>query len=295
MKQTVTKQLLTEGEKFVMTFFNPLSFADQGVYDVINNLASLAARLIFAPLEESSFIMFSSLVDRKKEGKEHSPQQIKKSWSLLSFLIKSMAIVGLVIFTFGYNLSHAALLIYAGRTFTETTIAPILLRWQALYILIISLNGVSEAFTTAAMNQDQLDYFNRVLALLSLVLMGSSLVLTKMMGSIGLIVANSINMSGRIVHSSLFIKRFYGSSFIIRSLIPGAQSLLIIISTFFLLRASEVIFCCLTWSSLITHVVISGILFLILVLALYFCEKELFKNEHFSHLYARFIPRKKNE
>lgn len=41
MKQTVVKQLLTEGEKFVMTFFNPLSFAEQGVFELVNNLGEL--------------------------------------------------------------------------------------------------------------------------------------------------------------------------------------------------------------------------------------------------------------
>ena len=41
--QTVLKQLLTEGESIVMTFFHLLSFADQGVYNAISSLSSLAA------------------------------------------------------------------------------------------------------------------------------------------------------------------------------------------------------------------------------------------------------------
>ncbi|RYE12115.1 MAG: hypothetical protein EOP45_23430, partial [Sphingobacteriaceae bacterium] len=38
ISQTIIKQLLTEGERFVMTIFNPISFADQGTYDMIHNL-----------------------------------------------------------------------------------------------------------------------------------------------------------------------------------------------------------------------------------------------------------------
>lgn len=37
-KQSLIKQFLTEGERYIMTLFNILSFAEQGVYDVINNL-----------------------------------------------------------------------------------------------------------------------------------------------------------------------------------------------------------------------------------------------------------------
>lgn len=63
--QTLLKQLLTEGEKFVMTFWNPLSFEEQGKYDIVDNLSSLAARFVFAPIEESAYLLFTSLVERK--------------------------------------------------------------------------------------------------------------------------------------------------------------------------------------------------------------------------------------
>ena len=52
------------GEKYVMTVFNILSFGDQGVYDVINNLGSLAARFIFLPIEDSAYLVFSQTVAR---------------------------------------------------------------------------------------------------------------------------------------------------------------------------------------------------------------------------------------
>ncbi|XP_050413460.1 protein RFT1 homolog [Patella vulgata] len=63
-KQSFLKQLLTEGEKFVMTFFKVLSFADQGIYDVINNLGSMAARFIFLPIEENGYLFFSQSLTR---------------------------------------------------------------------------------------------------------------------------------------------------------------------------------------------------------------------------------------
>ncbi len=61
-KQGVLKQLLTEGERYVMTVFSVLTFTEQGVYDVVNNLGSLAARFLFLPIEESSYFYFAQVL-----------------------------------------------------------------------------------------------------------------------------------------------------------------------------------------------------------------------------------------
>ena len=79
-KQSILKQVLTEGddvinailasslssagERYVMTVLDVLSFSDQGVYDVINNLGSLAARFIFLPIEESFYLFFAKMLKR---------------------------------------------------------------------------------------------------------------------------------------------------------------------------------------------------------------------------------------
>ena len=47
-----------------MTVFGVLSFAQQGVYDVINNLGSLAARFVFQPVEESFYVFFAHTLYR---------------------------------------------------------------------------------------------------------------------------------------------------------------------------------------------------------------------------------------
>jgi len=65
LKQGFMKQLLTDGERYVMTFFNTLKFDQQGVYDVVNNLGSLAARFLFKPVETAAYFYFSQLVQRE--------------------------------------------------------------------------------------------------------------------------------------------------------------------------------------------------------------------------------------
>lgn len=64
VKQGVLKQILTEGEKYVMTVSPVLSFAQQATYDVVNNMGSLAARFIFRPIEDSCYFYYTQTIAR---------------------------------------------------------------------------------------------------------------------------------------------------------------------------------------------------------------------------------------
>ena len=74
-KQSFLKQILTEGERYVMTFLNVLSFGDQGIYDIVNNLGSMVARFIFLPIEESFYVFFAKVLERGRDVK--SQKQVR--------------------------------------------------------------------------------------------------------------------------------------------------------------------------------------------------------------------------
>ena len=57
-RQSLLKQLLTEGERYILSF-SSISMHDQGVFDIVNNLGSLFARFLFQPLEEGFYLYFS--------------------------------------------------------------------------------------------------------------------------------------------------------------------------------------------------------------------------------------------
>lgn len=59
VKQSVIKQVLTEGERYVMTISPVLTFSQQSIYDIVNNLGSLAAR----------YFVLNSQHYRKSQGK----------------------------------------------------------------------------------------------------------------------------------------------------------------------------------------------------------------------------------
>lgn len=66
-KQGILKQVLTEGEKYVMSVSPVLSFSEQATYDIVNNMGSLAARFIFRPIEDSSYFYFTQTIARDVE------------------------------------------------------------------------------------------------------------------------------------------------------------------------------------------------------------------------------------
>ena len=53
-----SKQLLTEGERFIVTFFNLFDLESQGMWDAITALGALFPRFIFRPLEEGYYLLF---------------------------------------------------------------------------------------------------------------------------------------------------------------------------------------------------------------------------------------------
>ncbi|KAI1294772.1 Protein RFT1 -like protein [Halotydeus destructor] len=277
LKQTIVKQLLTEGEKFVMTFFNPLSFSEQGIYDLVNNLGALAARFILQPVEESAYLVFSQFLDREKKPRDQSAESMATCRSVMTNVLKTMILVGLIIVCFGFNYSELALLMYAGRTFASG-IGTVLLRWQCLYTLFIAVNGVTECFTFAAMNKQQLDDFNRILIALSVIYLTSAYFLTTLLGSQGFVLANCINMSCRIIYSLQFIKKYYHDrkeTNPVKECIPDNKLIVIFIATFIALRISESSLCCHSLMDNFRHVAFGAILLLAVLSSVFFLEREL--------------------
>ena len=79
--------------------------------------------------------------------------------------------------------------------------------WTAryyLYVLIMAVNGITEAFVFAVIGSVELARYNAWLLLFSLLYVTASIVLLPW-GSVGLIAANCVNMTARIVYSCSFI------------------------------------------------------------------------------------------
>lgn len=239
---TFLKQFLTEGERYVMTFYPIINLAEQGVYDAINNLGSLPARLIFQQVEENSYLLFSSIVKRELPP-ERQQSQIKESLLICAKLVRFMFLFSLVLFVYGINCAQLALYLYGGSNFTTGSngaLAVRLLQWHCFYIVFIALNGILESYSFAAMSARAMKAFNYKMLALSGAFLVASLLTTTFFGSEGFIIANCLNMALRIAFSSRFIGHLGSSTLsFVRQCLPDLVTLLSFLLAFFALFSTH--------------------------------------------------------
>ncbi|XP_076249893.1 man(5)GlcNAc(2)-PP-dolichol translocation protein RFT1 isoform X2 [Rhynchophorus ferrugineus] len=212
VKQSVIKQILTEGERYVMTLSPVLTFSQQSVYDIVNNLGSLAARFIFRPIEESAYFYFTQMILRDETLTKQDQTKVAEAANVLSQLCKIVTSIGLFVVTFGQSYSYTLLFLYGGTKLVESTLPVTLLQFHCFAIVLLATNGVTEAYVFATMNNKQLDRYNYVMVLFSISFLILSYILTNILGPVGFIIANCINMSARIIHSLYYIHNKYLST-----------------------------------------------------------------------------------
>ncbi|XP_061477968.1 protein RFT1 homolog isoform X2 [Rhineura floridana] len=288
-KQSFLKQVLTEGERYVMTFLNVLNFGDQGVYDIVNNLGSLAARFIFLPIEESFYVYFAKVLERGKDIKFQKQDDISMAAAVLESLLKLVLLIGLTITVFGYAYSHLALDLYGGSMLSLGS-GPSLLRCYSLYVLLLAVNGVTECFTFASMSKEEVDRYNFVMLALSFVFLCMSYFLTYWQGSIGFILANCFNMGIRITHSIYYIYRYFAESPYrpLKGLLISPLLFVVYVICGVTTGVSEVFLCCdKGWMARLIHVAVGTLCFIATLTTIFFTGTKLI---HFvrTHILSRY-------
>lgn len=157
-KQGLLKQLLTEGEKYVMSISSMLSFHQQATYDIINNLGSLAARFVFRPIEENSYFYFTQTIARNIPLAKQPRDKIEQASFVLYNLCKVVTSIGLIGLTYGQSYAKTVLILYGGSKFVEDDgLSVLLLRWHAVAIVLLAVNGICEGYMFATMTSTELD------------------------------------------------------------------------------------------------------------------------------------------
>jgi oligosaccharide translocation protein RFT1 len=257
--QQFAKVVLAEGEKMVMMGMS-MAAADQAVYSLVSNLGSLVVRFLFLPIEESAFAVFGKLNDLAARRHEHEheneqeektprrPQQQQQHDAslsldkLVSAATRVMALVGLVFVTFGPPYSHLLLrLLYGERWSDGTEAAPVLALYCA-YLVLVAVNGITEAFVHAVGSAQALKSLNAWLMLFSLAYVVAAVALFHLRAR-GLILANMLSMLLRIAFSVHFITRWRapGSGVAVRpaALAPSVLSFAGFAAAALATRASE--------------------------------------------------------
>jgi len=123
-------------------------------------------------------------------------------------LIKFMLLIGLTFVSLGPNYSKLLLDNLYQHTFSNTN-AHVVLSWYFLYVAVIAINGITEAFVHAVASKDELKIFNFYLITFSVIYMVAATVFVRVLETSGLILANCINMGLRVAFSAFFIRNFF--------------------------------------------------------------------------------------
>lgn len=201
--QAAQKVVLQEGEKFVLVVTGAkaaVSADVSAVYSVVNNLGSLVVRFVFAPVEEVCFTAFGKLV---------SAGDAKSARSVLRTVLRFVSLIGLCFVAFGPGYSRAVIQIIYGAKYSETD-APLVLAFYCQYILLMALNGTSEAFVHSVASEKQLKFANVLFVGFSAFFVAAAAILLHIpgMAAVGLVVANGLNMMVRITYSFIFISNW---------------------------------------------------------------------------------------
>jgi len=131
--------------------------------------------------------MFSKLLANSKQ-----PEDVDTGSSVLRVLTKFMILIGLVFITFGPNYSALLLNTLYGHKFSDTDAATVL-SWYCVYVAVIAVNGITEAFVHAVATPEELRRFNYLLIFFSALYLVCATVFVRVIETSGLIFANCVN------------------------------------------------------------------------------------------------------
>lgn len=257
-KQGVLKQVLTEGEKYVMSVSPVLTFSEQATYDVVNNMGSLAARFIFRPIEDSSYFYFTQTIARDSALAEQKREMVQEASDVLAYVMKTVTSIGLLAFVFAQSYSGTVLLLYGGADFVEGGLPEQLLRWHSLAIVLLAPNGITEGYMFATNTSKQIDTYNYYMAFFSVTFLLLSYQLTNWFGPVGFILANCCNMSFRISYSVFYITKHFRSIGMnpLQKSLPGPMYLSVLIVSGVVCKVSEAYF---SGRSIVCHLLVGAL------------------------------------
>lgn len=137
------KFFLTEGEKLFLTLmtFNSI---EQGVFALVSNLCGIICRMVFLPIEEISHLVFV---------KELS---LKESQDGVKSVFKFIWIIGLIVAVYGRVYADIGISILYGKNWDGTS-AGSALGIYCTYVMVMGINGISEAISSGISSQKQLE------------------------------------------------------------------------------------------------------------------------------------------
>jgi len=281
VSQSVIKQLLTEGEKYIMTVFSALSYSEQGMYDVVNNLGSLCARIVFKPIEEGGYLYFSQSLSRNVSPSNQTAGTLKECYKVLTLMLHFVVLISVTVVVFGFSYSKLFLLLYGGELLA-TNMAVNLLRTYCFYLVFLAINGISECFTVASLSDNNLERYTFLMVIFSVVFLACSYFLSYYVGALGFILANCVNMVCRIVFCFKHILTYFSNDLelevknIWRIILPIPLTCVLLCVFGVICIITEQFLCCdMSLTLNVLHFAIGAVGFVLVVLSVFLFDADL--------------------
>lgn len=216
--QSIFKWLLTQGDTLVMSLFADLKA--QGIFALASNYGGLASRLLFQPVEESSRNVFGGLLTHEEavsakplRSQAHSSSITSRRQQALSYLSTTLRLYILVVF-----MPCIAILPQVFPILISTLLGPksqwnslqtvSLLQVYSYYIPALAINGILDAFVASIATEAELGAQSIMMLGVTMIYLGAAYFSMTVMqlGAVGLVYANILNMSLRIIFSLWFIR-----------------------------------------------------------------------------------------
>eukprot|EP01117_Protostelium_nocturnum_P019200 TRINITY_DN8264_c0_g1_i1.p1 TRINITY_DN8264_c0_g1~~TRINITY_DN8264_c0_g1_i1.p1 ORF type:complete len:507 (-),score=165.87 TRINITY_DN8264_c0_g1_i1:193-1713(-) len=141
---SIGKYVTAEGERAIL--FAGGNAEQQGLYEFVNNMGSIIARIAFLPIEKTAYVEFSRWKDvmEEKENVTRKKERLR-NWEIflgISFII-SFAYLSTC-----FNYVQTVLFLISGAKWSESE-APLLLGCFGFYLLLIGINGLVESLRDA--------------------------------------------------------------------------------------------------------------------------------------------------
>ncbi|KAI9805274.1 MAG: Oligosaccharide translocation protein rft1 [Piccolia ochrophora] len=218
--QSTLKHILTQGDSLLLAALTPLH--DQGIYALASAYGSLAARILFQPIEESCRNFFAALLTPSEPSKpmkssvsnsttdpRPSPSSLATALTLLTTILHLYLLLALVTPAVLPPLAPPLLSLLAGPRWANSGAAPVLATYS-YYIPLLALNGVLEAFVAAVATPAQLHAQSAAMLAFSAGFGAAAWVFLRVLGwgAQGLVAANAVNMGIRIVWCVWFVRGY---------------------------------------------------------------------------------------
>ena len=207
VKLTLLNMVLSNCENLILSFVIKKSNEEKGEYSFIVENFSIITRLILKPVEDTFFNLINKLknIENKNENEtenEDNNNNNAKIFDVLKLFIKCLLIFGTLLISYYFLCGKDLIeLVYSKKW--ATNITDKIGCSYAIYIAIISINGIIEGFANATNDSDQMNISYILLTLNSVLLVVSMFFLSNW-DTCGLILANAISMVFRI-NGNLYI------------------------------------------------------------------------------------------